>query len=73
MAAAMTLNGTPNDLIQNLNPISIVILIPIFDYIIYPFLRRNGIKLQPRQARCDWLRVRWPFNGLRRCSSALHL
>jgi len=47
MAAAMTLNGTPNDLIQNLNPISIVILIPIFDYVIYPFLRRKGINFSP--------------------------
>lgn len=47
MAAAMTLNGTPNDLIQNLNPISIIILIPIFDYVIYPFLRRKGINFSP--------------------------
>ncbi|KAL0950328.1 hypothetical protein HGRIS_010299 [Hohenbuehelia grisea] len=47
MAAAMTLNGTPNDLIQNLNPISIIVMIPIFDYIIYPFLRRRGINFTP--------------------------
>jgi proton-dependent oligopeptide transporter, POT family len=31
VAAGMKLNGTPNDLIQNLNPISIIVLIPIFD------------------------------------------
>ncbi|KAF6750978.1 peptide/h+ symporter protein [Ephemerocybe angulata] len=30
-AAGMTLHGTPNDLIQNLNPISIIVMIPIFD------------------------------------------
>jgi POT family proton-dependent oligopeptide transporter len=47
MAAAMTLKGTPNDLIQNLNPISIIILIPIFDYFIYPFLRKKGINFSP--------------------------
>ncbi|TEB20887.1 peptide transporter PTR2B [Coprinellus micaceus] len=46
-AAAMKLNGTPNDLIQNLNPISIIILIPIFDGLIYPFLRRRGINFSP--------------------------
>lgn len=32
----MNLHGAPNDLIQNLNPISIVIMIPIFDFFIYP-------------------------------------
>lgn len=32
----MKLNGTPNDLIQNLNPISIIVLIPLFDRVIYP-------------------------------------
>lgn len=69
MAAAMKLNGTPNDLIQNLDPISIVvsiicggvplwdsmltyfrrlqIMIPIFDYVIYPALRRWGINFSP--------------------------
>jgi POT family proton-dependent oligopeptide transporter len=39
MAAAMTLNGTPNDLIQNLNPISIIVMIPIFDYVSFIQLR----------------------------------
>ncbi|KAF9034058.1 peptide/h+ symporter protein [Panaeolus papilionaceus] len=47
VAAGMTLNGTPNDLIQNLNPISIIIMIPIFDHLIYPFLRRRGINFTP--------------------------
>ncbi|KAJ3505854.1 hypothetical protein NLJ89_g7195 [Agrocybe chaxingu] len=47
VAAGMRLDGTPNDLIQNLNPISIVIMIPIFDYVIYPFLRRKGINFTP--------------------------
>lgn len=37
----------PNDLIQNLNPISIVILIPILDRFVYPGLRRIGINFTP--------------------------
>ena len=47
VAAGMTLNGTPNDLIQNLNPIAIVVLIPIFDNFIYPGLRKLGINFTP--------------------------
>ncbi|KAF8173216.1 peptide/h+ symporter protein [Mycena galopus ATCC 62051] len=47
VAAGMTLNGTPNDLVQNLNPISIIIMIPIFEQIIYPFLRRCGLDFTP--------------------------
>ncbi|KAJ7053645.1 peptide transporter PTR2B [Mycena amicta] len=47
VAAGMTLKGTPNDLIQNLNPISIIIMIPIFERFIYPFLRRRGINFTP--------------------------
>ncbi|KAJ7796090.1 peptide/h+ symporter protein [Mycena olivaceomarginata] len=47
VAAGMTLQGTPNDLIQNLNPISIIIMIPIFEQGIYPLLRRRGINFTP--------------------------
>ncbi|RDB19891.1 Peptide transporter PTR2 [Hypsizygus marmoreus] len=47
VAAGMTLDGTPNDLIQNLNPISIIIMIPIFDRLIYPFLRSRNINFSP--------------------------
>ncbi|KAG5642975.1 hypothetical protein DXG03_001823 [Asterophora parasitica] len=47
VAAGMTLKGTPNDLIQNLNPISIIIMIPIFDRVIYPFLRKKNINFSP--------------------------
>lgn len=43
----MQLNGVPNDLIQNLNPISIVILIPILDRFVYPGLRRLGFNFTP--------------------------
>lgn len=46
-AATMELNGVPNDLIQNLNPISIVIMIPILDKFIYPGLRKMGFNFTP--------------------------
>ena len=47
VAAGMTLNGTPNDLIQTIGPISTIILIPIFDKVIYPALGKAGIKFTP--------------------------
>jgi proton-dependent oligopeptide transporter, POT family len=46
-AASMELHGVPNDIIQNLNPISIVIMIPIMDHIVYPGFRKIGIKFTP--------------------------
>ncbi|KAF7362947.1 Peptide/h+ symporter protein [Mycena venus] len=47
VAAGMKLNGTPNDLIKNLDPISIVIMVPIFERLIYPFLRKMRINFSP--------------------------
>ncbi|KAH7106433.1 PTR2-domain-containing protein [Auriculariales sp. MPI-PUGE-AT-0066] len=47
VAAGMTLNGTPNDLVQNLNPICLVIGIPIMDMVVYPFLRKHKINFTP--------------------------
>ncbi|KAJ7917768.1 peptide/h+ symporter protein [Mycena leptocephala] len=47
VAAGMRLNGTPNDLIKNLDPISIVIMIPIFERFLYPSLRKVGINFSP--------------------------
>ena len=46
-AATMKLNGVPNDIIQNLNPISIVIMIPILDFLVYPTLRKYKIQFTP--------------------------
>ncbi|KAK6457557.1 proton-dependent oligopeptide transporter, POT family [Scheffersomyces xylosifermentans] len=46
-AGAMSLNGVPNDLFSNFNPLTIIILIPILDYIIYPFLRKHKINFLP--------------------------
>lgn len=46
-AATMKLNGVPNDVISNLDPIALIIIIPIMDVIIYPFLRRMKINFSP--------------------------
>lgn len=46
-AGTMTRNGVPNDIIQNLNPISIVVMIPIIDYVLYPSLRKMGLAFTP--------------------------
>jgi POT family proton-dependent oligopeptide transporter len=46
-AATMQLNGVPNDIINNINPISLIIFIPIFDLVVYPFLRKHNIRFTP--------------------------
>jgi POT family proton-dependent oligopeptide transporter len=46
-AATMELHGIPNDILSNLNPLSLVIIIPICDLWIYPALRRAGIRFTP--------------------------
>lgn len=51
-AATMQLHGVPNDIIQNLNPISIVIMIPIMDHVIYPGLRKLHINFTPIKRMC---------------------
>jgi POT family proton-dependent oligopeptide transporter len=46
-AAVMTLNGLPNDVLSNLDPFALIILIPICDLFIYPFLRKMRIHFSP--------------------------
>ena len=46
-ANTMHLGGVPNDILNNLNPISIIILIPIMDYFVYPAIRKTGFNLSP--------------------------
>ncbi|KAK6204532.1 POT family-domain-containing protein [Scheffersomyces amazonensis] len=46
-AGSMTSKGIPNDLFSNFNPLTIIILIPILDYIIYPFMRKYKIPFRP--------------------------
>lgn len=44
LAASLTLNNAPNDLLSNFNSLTIIIATPIFAYGIYPLLSRWGIK-----------------------------
>jgi POT family proton-dependent oligopeptide transporter len=46
-AATMSTHGVPNDVINNLDPLAILILIPVHDLLIYPFLNRIGVRVTP--------------------------
>ncbi|KAI9793648.1 MAG: peptide transporter ptr2 [Peltula sp. TS41687] len=46
-AATMELHGIPNDIMQNIDPLTIIIFIPIIDRFVYPFLRKMGIPFKP--------------------------
>lgn len=46
-AAVMKLNGLPNDILSNLDPFALIILIPICDLLIYPALRKAKIRFTP--------------------------
>lgn len=46
-AGTMQLHGMPNDEMQNIDPIIIIIFIPILDQIIYPGLRKLGLPMYP--------------------------
>jgi POT family proton-dependent oligopeptide transporter len=46
-AATMATHGLPNDVLSNLDPFALIILIPICDFFVYPGLRRMGINFSP--------------------------
>ncbi|KAF9351460.1 peptide transporter ptr2 [Mortierella sp. NVP85] len=46
-AGTMLLYGIPNDVVNNIDPIVLIIFIPIFDKIVYPGFRRMGFELKP--------------------------
>ncbi|KAI0129181.1 POT family protein [Xylariales sp. AK1849] len=46
-AATMKLGGVPNDVVNNLDPIALLIFIPICDKLLYPAIARTGFKLTP--------------------------
>ncbi|KAL3423963.1 MFS peptide transporter [Phlyctema vagabunda] len=46
-SASLTSNGVPNDVLDNLNPLAIIILIPIMNHGVYPLLRKMGIRFGP--------------------------
>ena len=43
----MQLHGVPNDVLSNLNPFALLIFIPLNDFLIYPALRKAGIRFTP--------------------------
>ena len=47
LAGEMNGHGIPNDLMQNFDPISIIVLIPILDRFVYPILRKAHILFLP--------------------------
>lgn len=51
-SATMELHGAPNDIIQNLNPISLIIFIPIMDFFVYPAIRKARIPFTPLKRIC---------------------
>ncbi|KIX01501.1 uncharacterized protein Z518_09227 [Rhinocladiella mackenziei CBS 650.93] len=46
-AGTMRLDGVPNDIVTNLDPIALLIFIPICDKFVYPLLLRKGIRFTP--------------------------
>jgi dipeptide/tripeptide permease len=46
-SASLTSNGVPNDVLDNLNPLAIIVLIPIMNHLVYPLLRKMGIRFGP--------------------------
>jgi POT family proton-dependent oligopeptide transporter len=46
-AGQMNGHGIPNDLMQNFDPISIIVFIPILETCIYPVMRRMKIQFRP--------------------------
>lgn len=48
-AATMELHGTPNQIVQNMDSLAILILVPILDNLLYPLLRRRGWRISALQ------------------------
>lgn len=46
-AAVMERHGVPNDILSNLNPFALLVFIPLNDRVIYPLLRKAGIRFTP--------------------------
>lgn len=52
MSGAMTLNGVPNDLIDNFNPLAIIAFAPILNWGLYPLFARMGRPIKPMTRMC---------------------
>jgi proton-dependent oligopeptide transporter, POT family len=46
-AATLRTDGVPNDIVNNLNPLALIIFIPIVDKFLYPALARMGLRFTP--------------------------
>lgn len=47
MAGTMLTGNVPNDIMQNIDPIALIILIPLMDKLFYPFLRKVNMPMRP--------------------------
>ncbi|TVY82059.1 Peptide transporter [Lachnellula suecica] len=47
LSVMLTTNGVPNDVISNFNPLVIILGVPIFNYGLYPLLRKYKIHFGP--------------------------
>lgn len=47
LSTMLTTNGVPNDVIQNFNTLSIIVIAPVLNYLFYPFLRHMNINFGP--------------------------
>ncbi|KAH6645148.1 general substrate transporter [Truncatella angustata] len=47
LSTMLTTNGVPNDVLNNFNTLSIIVMAPILNYGLYPFLRKAGIHYGP--------------------------
>ena len=45
-AATMETHGIPNDIMTNINPITTIILLPILDRAVFPYLRKLGVPVR---------------------------
>lgn len=52
MSGAMTLNGVPNDLIDNFNSLAIIMFAPILNWGLYPLFARWGHPIKPMTRMC---------------------
>jgi POT family proton-dependent oligopeptide transporter len=46
-AGTMETHGIPNDVLTNLDPLTVIVMVPLLEQFIYPLLRRIGIALEP--------------------------
>lgn len=56
-AGTMTLNGVPNDVVNNLNPLALILFIPLCDQFLYPALRKMG----------------WQFTAIKKIAAGFYL